>query len=791
MTSWATGLSNLRKWTPMAPNLQKDLFTFYRNDIDIKIAEQVLLASIFRGGFTVEHGTGSTEPTYKNIIENKLKEPKNGNNNNNNNNINNRSPKEKGLRNGGLSTNQDPVLISWLQKLGKDGFRMKMIYGMCPFRMVYDADIDSDIILIPEMASGLFIFRLNEVDAIEVGWMSESRRKSNQDAIIRPDKDTGVFVWPDSFPTMVGKQPFNSLAARLRKQWLIRERVTEHFLTADQMASKPPIVTQSKEAPRSIEHMGYDEILSESVLFGDDDQTVDNMDRRRIDMSAVSRQRQLNMVTTGSAGMVYPVYGPKRTGIDMDGLEYEMDTVSPWLHNQYPLTSGRTTASISVPKPRGDMLNWNKEWGELVHRAFGVPSQMMTAGKKTSAEALSSDARFQTAVQMGRDDIKSFVEEAWAQAMTESENIDLYNAISDLEKKRKSITETTNGKRKREDEDEKRIRQLLTNETVEGEIRDPVSEAALKGDKLVGVSDDNGEKTDKKKRKTLSRYGDDGGNGKTPAESIGKAKAKVVGPSQSSQIQLLHINPDIFTEEELETVEEQLQQRRRLRQHPDVQSEREREALRLQSASGILKESDIERILEIAKLRDIEVDPLLVKDEVMNTSVTRELGKLSEREQRLRKILAQRNRLVWHWDSPLIDIGDIIVLRNEGLINEDTARVLTYTNYELPYDTPAGKSKEERMHEMKHQSEMEKIKEQNKAKADIAKTSAQAKMTAPGVAGASTPSQKTTAAVQQKQQASKTAPKKGKQTTAATATGKSQTAKKEKPKGSSKRPANK
>jgi hypothetical protein len=75
--------------------------------------------------------------------------------------------------------------------------------------------------------------------------------------------------------------------------------------------------------------------------------------------------------------------------------------------------------------------------------------------------------------------------------------------------------------------------------------------------------------------------------------------------------------------------------------------------------------------------------------------------------------------LVWYWDAPLIDVVDIIALRNEGLVDEDTARVLTYTHYNLPYDTPGGESKEEKMAAVKQKCDMER--ESEKQKGDMAR----------------------------------------------------------------------
>jgi len=678
MAFWIGENGNLRKWQVMDKTLTQDLYIFYENDLDIKTAEDVLMSAVFKGGFTIEYGAGTSEPSYENTIKAKLKGPVKTKFQGS------KSKEQQPERDGeridradgrnnttGTSTPRDPVLLAWLKKLGMDGLRMKLIYGMCPFRMVYDQDIDSDTIVIPEISSGSFIFRLNKFDVVEVGWMSADKR-GNTRAEIGPDKHTGVYVWPDTVPTMAGKQPFKSLAARLRKPYLVLERVLGNFLVADQMASKPPIVTQSKETPRGIDHMSYDEILGETVLFGEDDQTTDNMDRRRIDMSAVSRQSALNNTIHGG-GFGFPVYGPRRTAIDSRGLEYETDNVSPWFNNQFPITSGRTTANITLPKPRPDIDKWYEKWTEKVHRGFKVPIDHASSGKKTSAEALSSNDRFQTAVSSSRDDIKQFVEEAWAQSMTIAENQVISRAIVDIEKRRSELI---------------RGRKEGTDSAVEGNVLGLVEQAAIKGDKRLSGAEN--------------------------------------GPE---------------TKELLEDAEERYRQRRLLRQDPTIQSAKDLKASQLESESSVLSEKEIRRILEIASLRGIEVDPLTVQSEVSAKILSEEgsdeeLAALSKREAELRQTLGERNRLVWHWDNPLIETGDVIALKREGIINADTARVLIYTNYGLPYDTPAGEQHEERMMDKKVDADMEmqaerqkadlaKIREQNKARvAAAAKISA-------------------------------------------------------------------
>ncbi len=393
------------------------------------------------------------------------------------------------------------------------------------------------------------------------------------------------------------------------------------------MASRPPIVTQSKENPRDIEHMSYDEILGESVLFGEDDQTVENLDRIRIDSSAVSRQSRLNEHSGhgGGGDGSLSVYGPRRTQVDMFGLEFEVDNVSPWLRNVYPITSGRTTANIAIPRPRADIDKWNKEWSELAHKAFGVPVEQAGAGKKTSAEAMSTDSRFRTSVSMGRDDVKTFVEEAWAQSMTESENMDMRLAISGIDKRRSSLMD----KRKTDPEDV----------TTEGQVLSLAEQAAIKGDPFIGG-----------KARTGAPPG--GGNPIPSASSTSGARMPNIRSAMmggaSSKSRRLNIDP-VNVELEADEIEEQYKQQRRLRQDPLIQSDREVEASRLQSTSAILSEKEIERILKIASLREIEVDPLNVQGEVngrMFDGAQGELQRLDSRESKLRKALIQRNRLV-------------------------------------------------------------------------------------------------------------------------------------------------
>jgi len=656
MAFWTGGeRTDLKKWQIVDARLMQSLFIFYTNDLDIHVAERVLVSSIFKGGFTIEYGGSTSDPSYKNIIQAKLRTQKTSS----------------------TALSRDPVLMGWLERLGKDAIRLKMIFGMCPFRMVYDDEIGSDTIVIPDMISGNFIYRLNEFDVLEVGWMS-TLRKGKSKADVLPDSDTGVYVWSDSKPVMVGRQPYNSVAARLRKPYLVRERVIDHFLVADQMASKPPIVTQSKENPRSIEHMSYDEILAESVLFGEDDQTVENMERQRIDQSAVSRQAQLGE-THGGGGFGFPVYGPKPTGVDMFGLEYEHDAVSPWVNNHYPITSGRTTANISVPKPRGDVDKWNHEWSESVHKAFGVPMDQASSGKKTSAEALASDARFRTSVASGRDAIKSFVEEAWAQSMSASENQAIVEALTSIGKRKQEIL----GKRKEED------------------TRTPAERAAIRGDPFL---DDSGGTTTPP-----------GGGNPIPSDSSTSGvnpRSDMRGGASSKR---RRINIDRKGEDIPVEKEEEEEDPNRLQ---EVENARRDEAARLQSSSVVLGQEEIERILKIASLRDIEVDPMAVQSEVQETTRS-QVRNLDDRVSQLKDTLSQRTRLIWHWDAPLIDVADIIALRNEGLIDEDTARVLTYTHYTLPYDTPGGESKEEKMAAVKQKCDMER--EGEKQKGDIAR----------------------------------------------------------------------
>jgi hypothetical protein len=156
----------------------------------------------------------------------------------------------------------------------------------------------------------------------------------------------------------------------------------------------------------------------------------------------------------------------------------------------------------------------------------------------------------------------------------------------------------------------------------------------------------------------------------------------------------------------------------------EIEDARRVEAAHLQSSSVILGQEEIERVLKIASLRNIEVDPMIVQAEIQQ-SANQQVRDLDDRESRLKDTLSQRNRLIWHWDAPLIDVSDIIALRNEGLINEDTARVLTYTHYTLPYDTPSGESKEEKIVKLKQKGDMEK--EREKQKADMAKMKEQTK----------------------------------------------------------------
>jgi hypothetical protein len=649
--------TDLRKWQIIDARLMHNLFIFYMNDLDIHAAESVLMAAIFKGGFTIEYGGKTSDPSYRNIIESKLQKKDDN------------------------TLSRDPVLMGWLEKLGKDAIRLKMIYGMCPFRMIYDDEIGTDTVVIPDMISGNFIFRLNPFDVMEIGWMS-TLRKGKSKAEIQPDKDTGVYVWPDSKPVMIGHQPFNSVAARLRKPYLVRERVVDHFLVADQMASKPPIVTQSKENPRSIEHMSYDEVLAENVLFGEDDQTIENRERQRIDQSAVARQAQLGE-THGAGGFGFPVYGPKPTGVNMFGLEYEHDMVSPWVNNHYPITSGRTTANITVPKPRGDVDKWNREWSELVHKAFGVPADQASSGKKTAAEALATDARFRTAVSSGREAIKSFVEEAWAQSMTIPENRVIVDALTNIGRRRKEIL----------DQEKKK--------------RTPAERAAIRGDPYLDAPGD-----------TTTPPG-----GGTPIPSDSSTSSANPRSNMRGDFSSKRRRLNIAREGATEEGEEGEQEKDPLRLQ-EIEDARRVEAAHLQSSSVILGQEEIERVLKIASLRNIEVDPMIVQAEIQQ-SANQQVRDLDDRESRLKDTLSQRNRLIWHWDAPLIDVSDIIALRNEGLINEDTARVLTYTHYTLPYDTPSGESKEEKIVKLKQKGDMEK--EREKQKADMAKMKEQTK----------------------------------------------------------------
>jgi hypothetical protein len=564
------------------------------------------------------------------------------------------------------STPQDPIQIAWMKRAMEDAIDWMFQFGMCPFRMVIDAKMQPRII-IPAYESGNFIARINEVGEIEVEWhtYTDGIRKTNE---LQPDRHVGVYVWSKCKPMLDTYNPFTSVVARIRKDNLRVQLLWRNMLYADAKAAYVPLVTRSVEQPRDVSHMNWDEALGDALAFDPNNQTLDERERTRMDDDAMYRSGRIRAAAEGQSD------GPSVIRTCSDGSEVMESIGNPWFHSELPMPQGRMPATVTVPRPRTDILNFEEWLEKRATSAMRVPLDAMTkggSGNKSATETETSNRLFRGAVKNIRDAVTEFVEEAWAQSMGKIEEEIIISGLDRLLEERRVRQETSyehvdsplNAKDKRQNGEKKSTRVPSTEE-----FSDTQRERWLKGQ--PGGPQTPGE---------LERNVIDG----NIANMIERETTRIIKRAQTLHVP---IEPASVYRDVKDLVE-------KAGRKPDktVNSQYLDVADELARQRGEKPEGDT------------------------STPPRTDTSDLDAEERILKRALRQRRRLKVFWIlPPVLDTGDIVFLHKEGAINDEVRNAVLFSKLDLPLDTPKGVSHEEHMLKVKSQLEMAKLKQTHK-----------------------------------------------------------------------------
>lgn len=566
---------------------------------------------------------------------------------------------------------KDPEQKLWMKKLMKKALDYYYMFGMCPFKMIIGSDKNPKLV-IPSMEEGAFIARINPETSIkEVRWLS-NQFGTMRTVKIKPDEKVGVYCWENFEPELDVdplQTPYTSPIARLIGPYHIYKKFMVNAGIADELASRPPIVTISNEKSRNISELTFDEQLGDAIAFDPENYSLPDAEKDRINQSSLYQTQMLDNITSyrGATGMV--------RGIPFRDEENVYDYgPNPWIGRTYPLDNGRRTDRIELPRQRTDLHIIQERYESQVSKVLRVPIEIASnssRGQKTAAESETSNRLFRGAVSSAREAITEFIEEAWAQAMGKFEERIIVEGIESIYF---------------EVEDNPKDRSIV--------------EKYLQGDSLSGKSDENAKENPNVEEKSVS------------SKMLKKRQEKRYEKGNPTETSNPAERERIVLETEKSAVARGIYDaliKRAEQKGVPVDSE-----LIYKGVSDIVTDNFVNPVQnvnqkyaekasrqskkEIIKQQAKEGNVRLTLDDSKSNEETSVEKKKEENKKNLIRSLQQRKRLRIYWNMPpLLDTADIIFLQDRGSIDREVANALIKIQYKIPLDTPSGMSKEERL----------------------------------------------------------------------------------------------
>lgn len=319
----------------------------------------------------------------------------------------------------------------------KDSLDFRDMFGMCPIKVIRDENNNAVSVVIPQLATGKFLQRMNPItcnpEIIFVTHDTSSGGPINYINVKR-DPNIHVFIWANKVPDF-NSNSFKTKIFKLYGTYLRLEEKRENDADSEFNRAHPPIVTQHKKEQGSIVDMEEQEIYGE-----DDDDTIpisSKVTYKRNIQNAMDMERNLKELRKRDNAVT-----PLKKRINQSTNRSENFKRSRLWEHTYEIKEGEEIAHHIIPDSNGNLIELQERYEEEVCLAMGVPkSYIMRKGgssKGLKNDAINEQHVLRTTVENNREDCNAIYQFIYNILFKESDDDNIISdlvEVDDLEKK--------------------------------------------------------------------------------------------------------------------------------------------------------------------------------------------------------------------------------------------------------------------------------------------------------------------------------------------------------------------
>ncbi len=299
-------------------------------------------------------------------------------------------------------------------------------FGFCPFKLAKDRRTGTRSVVVPEFGTGAFVRSLNwKTLKTDVHFTPYDRGTSDPS---RKDGSVRVFVWPGRAPALSGA--FKSAMATLIERNSVIRELEWNALDADWNAAHPTLFTQTRAQKRDFADLTESEMYEDRC--GIEEFTVnEKLSHRHYQFRAADTRAIAHRLSAGVRAFASRGSGQCTGDEALTGHKRKR----AWADAIEPLPDGEELARSVDPNSRSDVLEWRREYEDIVCTTMGVPRSFFGGGgsRRFKGESEHDEGLVHAAVVVDRDDANRFFKAVYSAAHRERDAEVIVRGFLDLD----------------------------------------------------------------------------------------------------------------------------------------------------------------------------------------------------------------------------------------------------------------------------------------------------------------------------------------------------------------------